>query len=77
MSSAFAAMMKSSKTAEVTEAGFTEELAALVNKHGRDTVTNMPDYMLANHISNYIDTFALVIADRDRLEQANRLATGE
>jgi len=45
---------------------FLNELAALLNRHGKDAETNTADYILADMLNRKIDVFANTLVGRSR-----------
>jgi len=48
------------------ETEFCRELQHLLNKHGKDTATNIPDFVLARHLETEVDSLASLTEARDR-----------
>ena len=44
---------------------FTEELQALLNRHGADTVCNTPDYILAEYLTSCLELYENTVRSRD------------
>lgn len=44
---------------------FMKELSVLLNRYGKDSDTNTPDYILAEYLENCIDSFERAIDLRD------------
>lgn len=47
------------------EANFEQELCALLNRYGKDTETETPDYILAQFLTACIKGLAVTNAERD------------
>lgn len=47
------------------ETVFRKELTALLNRHNKDTETQTPDYILAEHLSNYLKIISAMNYKRD------------
>lgn len=45
---------------------FKEELTTLINRHSMENVANIPDYMMAELIVDFIGTLGPLIKKRDR-----------
>lgn len=47
------------------EANFEQELCVLLNKYGKDSEADMPDWILAQFLHSCIKGLAVTIAERD------------
>lgn len=47
------------------EKEFKEQLRSLLNKYGYDTASDTPDYLLAEMLESYLQTFVAKVKQRD------------
>lgn len=50
----------------LAENEFYRELSALLNKHGIDTMSNTPDFVLAVYVIRSLETWQQTVHDRDQ-----------
>ena len=48
------------------EINFRTELAALLNKYGRENTSGTPGYILANHLGRCLDAFDQTMIERNK-----------
>jgi len=46
--------------------GFKKDLEHIINLHSMENMCDMPDYMMAEHICNYLRTLSGTVRARDR-----------
>ncbi len=52
--------------AEERRSAFTKQLSELLNCYSFDTLTNTPDFILANHLLDYLESLAELTRSRDK-----------
>jgi hypothetical protein len=56
---------------------FETELAAILNKHSMDVVTNTPDFILARHLIRDLDTYRETKQESDKFHNSNMKAAND
>jgi len=46
-----------------------KDLAALINKHSRESESNTPDFILANYLAACLDAFDAALAAREKWQR--------
>ncbi len=47
---------------------FTQELAVLINKYGKDNQCNTPDYILANYMNDCLGSYMFAVKRKEKHE---------